>query len=55
MNGCEMKLTEEQVRAAIEYWFNKKTSRVQTGIAYPIESVTAMPRSDNFCLTVNFK
>lgn len=53
-----MKLTEAAVKEAIEYWYHYNicsNPSVWSIRPHIITKVTAMPRSDDFCLTVKFK
>ncbi len=52
-SGTMVYMTNEEVRKAIEFWWNEKHNKRLT---YPqlIAGVKAMPASDQFCLSLQF-
>ena len=52
-SGSVLYMTEEEVRLAIKYWWNDKHNRQATQ-TQEIQSVRALPSSDQFALSVQF-
>lgn len=52
-SGCVLYMTEEEVRLAIKHWWNDKHNRQATK-RQEIQSVKALPTSDQFALSVQF-
>jgi len=51
-SGTMLYMTEEEVRLAIKKWWNTKHN--MGGLVQDIESVKALPASDQFTLSVQF-
>ena len=52
-SGSMLYMTEEEVRLAIQHWWNDVHNK-QAFQKQRLESVKAMPTSDQFCLSVQF-
>ena len=51
-SGTMLYMTEEEVRRAIQWWWNDKHNKKH--YKQEIASIKAMPTSDQFCLSVQF-